>query len=125
MPTGAYPRRRSGHVNHSRFILRLQTTGALIIRRRALRVRAGCHQFGSHCDSPLSVLVSGLRKLSRKDWEFLTTLSETVNGEIVYLIATGLTIDCTPPVIRAAPSVKRNSQAWSLTIASGVIFSRM
>src|SRR6476646_11555864 len=42
-----------------------------------------------------------------------------------YLIATGFTMDCTPPVRRAAPSVNKNSHAWSLTSSSVFMFSSM
>ena len=42
-----------------------------------------------------------------------------------YLIAIGLMIACTVPVMRAGPSVKRNSHAWSFTSSSVFMFSRM
>ena len=42
-----------------------------------------------------------------------------------YLIAIGLMIACTAPVMRDGPRVKRNSQAWSLTISAVSMFSRM
>jgi hypothetical protein len=42
-----------------------------------------------------------------------------------YLMAIGLMIACTAPVMREGPSVNRNSQAWSFTISSVFMFSRM
>ena len=45
--------------------------------------------------------------------------------ERAHLIATGLMIACTAPVMREGPSVNRNSQAWSFTISSVFMFSRM
>jgi len=42
-----------------------------------------------------------------------------------YLTATGLTMACTAPVMRAGPSVNRNSQAWSLTSSAVSMFSRI
>ncbi len=42
-----------------------------------------------------------------------------------YLMPTGLTIACTAPVMRAGPSVNRNSQAWSSTSSVVFMFSRI
>ena len=42
-----------------------------------------------------------------------------------YLMAIGLMIACTAPVMREGPSVNRNSQAWSFAISSVFMFSRM
>jgi hypothetical protein len=42
-----------------------------------------------------------------------------------HLIAIGLMIACTAPVMRAGPSVKNDSHALSLTISSVAMFSRM
>jgi len=42
-----------------------------------------------------------------------------------YLMAIGLMIACTAPVMREGPSVNKNSQAWSFTISSVFMFSRM
>lgn len=42
-----------------------------------------------------------------------------------YFTAIGLMMACTAPVMRAGPSVNRNSQALSFTISSVFMFSRM
>ncbi len=52
-------------------------------------------------------------------------LEPVVSRQRHYLIAIGFMIACTPPVIRAGPSVNRNSQAWSFTISSVFMFSSM
>jgi hypothetical protein len=52
-------------------------------------------------------------------------LEDAQNALPSYLIAIGLMIACTAPVIREGPSVNRNSQAWSFTISSVFMFSRM